>query len=334
LRQFAVLTAPSSNRVYRKSATQLASAELGVIAPALHSELRVVGVATFGGVEYLRFEAPDLDEHDRVVISNLSTAFAVFEIAADGASLAPVDVTRLEAFGSDLITIQRYAGKTNEQFTHLLVNVAVAVSRAARERSGVGLPVRLIDPVAGRGTTLNRGLTYGFDVAGVDTDSSDFDAYRTFLTTYLKDTRHAFKMEEATVRKGPQAGSRRFTIRIGKTQRVDFIRDDTVNTADHFAARSFDVLVADLPYGVHHGATAGGALARSPHDLVAASSASWRNVLRSGAGVALAWNTKTLERSALEELLESAGFTVLRPQPSFEHKVDRAITRDVVMATV
>jgi hypothetical protein len=127
------------------------------------------------------------------------------------------------------------------------VNVAVAVSSAARERIDRGLPVRLLDPVAGRGTTLNRGLMYGLDVAGLDIDGSDFEAYRTFLTTYLKDHRRSFKVEEANTRKGPLAGSRSLSFRIEGSQRVEVVKGDTFNTGKYFGARSFDVLAGDLP---------------------------------------------------------------------------------------
>jgi tRNA G10 N-methylase Trm11 len=253
-------------------------------------------------------------------------------MAPAGSALTPLAVERLAFFGSDLITIQRYAGKTNEQFTHLLVNVSVAVSAAAQERSDQGLPVRLLDPLAGRGTSLNRGLMYGFDVTGIDLDGADFEAYCGFLTTYLKDNRLAPKVEEAHIRKGPLAGSRRFTLRIRRTQLVDVIRDDTVKVGEHLGARSFDVLVADLPYGVQHGSTAAGGLTRTPGELVAAALEGWRKVLRAGAGLALAWNTRTFGRDEFEDALRRAGFEVVENADSFDHKGDRSITRGLVIA--
>jgi hypothetical protein len=332
MRTYALLILPSANRVYGRHAMQLALAELEVVCPALNAAIGDTKAVTLGGVEYLSFDAEEIDHHDRVILSNLSAAYALFEVARGGAELRPLLVEPIAAFGSDLVTIQRYVGKTNEQFTHLLVNVARAVSPAASQRSEAGLTVRLLDPVAGRGATLNRGLMYGFDVAGIELDSADFDAYRTFLTTYLKDNRRPFKLEDATTRKGPLAGSKRFTVRIGKSQRVDFVRDDTVRGGEHFPARSFDLLVADLPYGVQHGSAAVGALARSPDELIFTSLAQWRKLLRSGSGIALAWNTKTLKRDELEVSLTGAGFAVVHTTHSFEHKVDRSITRDVVVA--
>src|SRR4051794_4450847 len=168
--RYAILVAPSANRVYGQDGGRLAAAELAVIAPALHCGATAAHITTIGGVEYLTFEAEPLDDHDRFVLSNLSATYALFSVADN--TLTPVMVDRLRWFGDDLITIQRYSGKTNEQFTHLMVNLATSVSVAARERRAQGLTVRLIDPLAGRGTTLNRGLMYGFDVAGVEFDRS------------------------------------------------------------------------------------------------------------------------------------------------------------------
>jgi hypothetical protein len=333
--EFVLLTVPSANRVYGRHASRLALAELAVIAPSFHCQPRECRVRMIGGVEYVRLEMDELDDHDQFILSNLSGTYALFEVLDRdrGEALMPLPVERLAYFEPDLITIQRYVGKTNEQFTHLLVNLAVAVSSAARERTDLGLPIRLLDPMAGRGTTLNRGLMYGFDVAGIDVDGSDFEAYRTFLTTYLKDHRRSFKAEEANTRKGPLAGTKRFGLRIQGSQRVDVIKGNTLHTTDYFGARSFDVLVCDLPYGVQHGSSTSEGVLRTPGNLALSALAGWRQVLRGGAGLALAWNTRTLERAELEDALVQAGFDVIEVSESFDHRVDRSITRGVVVAT-
>jgi hypothetical protein len=326
----AILTLPSVNRVYGRDAARLALAELQLVSPSLQADIGEPRIEVIGGVEYIVCDLVELNEHDRFILSNLSGTYALFALSDQ--SLVPLQVERLEHFQSDLITIQRYAGKTNEQFTHLLVNVAVAASTAAQERAAQGLPVRLFDPLAGRGTTLNRGLMYGFDVTGVDLDAADFEAYRNFLTTYLKDNRISHKLEEAKVRKGARAGSRRFTLRIGKAQHVEMVKDDTAYATEYFGARSFDVLVADLPYGVQHGSTTGGELARSPVELLYSALPGWRQLLRGGAGVALSWNTRTVPRDELERQLQHAGFSVIDAS-GLDHKVDRSVTRGVIIAT-
>jgi hypothetical protein len=328
----AVLLAPSTNRVYGAEAPRLALAELALVAPRLEGTIGTASTKVVAGVEYLWLEdAGGLNAADCFVLSNLSSTFALFEVEGDGA-FRPRAVTPLAFYDSDLLSIQRYAGRTNEQFTHLLVNVALAASSAAAERAAGGLPVRLLDPLAGRGTTLNRGLVYGFDVAGVEVDGRDVDAYRAFLTTYLRDHRRRVVTEEAAVRKGQLAGTKRSSMTIGNGQRVELVRGDTCQSAQFFAARSFDVLVADLPYGVQHGASAHGHWARSPTELVAAAIGGWREVLRGGGAMALSFNLKTCPREAVEGTLVDAGLWVL-DAAALDHRVDRAVQRAVVVAT-
>ena len=50
--------------------------------------------------------------------------------------------------------------------------------------------------------------------------------------------------------------------------------------------------------------------------------------------MALAWNRRTLERPRLAELLVTAELELVTPADDerFVHKVDRSITRDVVVA--
>src|ERR1051325_8069971 len=93
-------------------------------------------------------------------------------------------------------------------------------------------------------TTLFRSV-YGFDVAGIELDGRDVDAYRTFLMTYLREHRRKTAIDDSTIRKGSTAGAKRFIVLIdGKDgQKVDVVRNDTMHAAAHFGAKSFDVLV-------------------------------------------------------------------------------------------
>ena len=330
--EIAILLSPSTNRVYGAEAARLALAELALVSPRLQGTVESASTRVVGGVEYLWLEgAGGLTEHDRFVLSNLSSTLAMFEVDGRGAFM-PLPVTPLAFYDSDLVSIQRYAGKTNEQFTHLLVNVALAASPAAAERTTSGRPVRLLDPLAGRGTTLNRGLVYGCDVAGIEVDGRDVEAYRGFLTTYLRDHRRPFAAEDATVRKGPLAGTKRLAVTIGGAQRCEVVKGDTLQAAEHFAARSFDVVVADLPYGVQHGAAARGHWARSPVELAGGAVGGWREVLRGGGAMALAFNLRTCPREAVEGILGDAGLTVLEAA-GLDHRVDRSVQRGVVLAT-
>jgi tRNA G10 N-methylase Trm11 len=291
-------------------------------------------------VEYLvaSCRAEGLDGPALAAVSNLSGLHALF--ACQGDLLRPLPVTPLRRQDDDVVTIQRYAGKTNEALTHLLVNLALAVGPGTFARTLDGERLRLLDPLCGRGTTLNRAVVYGLDAVGVEHDKRDVEAYEAFFVGWCKDKRLRHTAARARLRKGRPTTARRTTITYGATKdpaearAVDVIHDDSARVADHLPARSVDALVADLPYGVQHGGAGAGALQRSPEALLEEALPAWRRVLRPGAGVALSWNLRTLPRARLVAQLEAHGLDLQRPpdDEAFVHRVDRSITRDVVVA--
>jgi SAM-dependent methyltransferase len=339
---YALLPKASANRVYGEAAFGLAAAELEVLDEhVLGGVVQAVERVELGGVGYLSVECGDraLADDELAVLANLSGLHALF--AVEGDLLRPLEVRPVQRQDDDVITIQRYAGKTNEALTHLLVNLALAVAPDGFRRLRAGEALRLLDPACGRGTTLNRAIVYGLDAVGAEHDQRDLEAYGAFLLGWLQDKRLKHEVQRATLRKGRPSPAHRTTVTYGQgkdrsTHRVaDLIHDDTVALRDHLAARSIDLLVCDLPYGVQHGSTpAAGVLQRSPDELLAAALPVWRDLLRPGAGVALAWNLRTLPRAALLARLEEAGFEPCVPpaDPRFEHRVDRSIQRDVVVA--
>jgi tRNA G10 N-methylase Trm11 len=280
-----------------------------------------------------------LEDDGVELLSDLSGLHAAFE-RRDGL-LRPLEVDPVRRQDDDVTTIQRYQGKTNEAFTHLLVNLALAAGDGGFARLRQDGRLRLLDPACGRGTTLNRGIVYGMDAVGVDHDQRDLEAYGTFLLGWLKDKRLKHEVARSTLRKGRRTPAHRFTVTYGTGKdrrahrKVELVHDDTVLLRDHVTARSVDLLACDLPYGVQHGSTAGGGdLRRSPEDLLAEALPVWRDALRPGSGIALAWNLRTLPRSRVIDRLAAAGFELAVPADDerFAHRVDRAIQRDVVVA--
>lgn len=340
---YAVLPRAAGNRVYGATAVGLLRAELDFVSRRVFDGL-VVGhdTATIGGVEYVTFDCGDreLDELQVAVVSNLSSLHALF--ARDGDGLRPVTVTPRAEQDDDITTIQRYVGKTNELFTRLLVNVTLAATPRGFHRLLSGDRLRLLDPLCGRGTTLNQAVVYGLDAHGIEIDRRDVEAYDQFVVTWLKDKRIKHKVERAKLRKGRTTPATRLGIAYGPPgegrRRIEVVNDDTLNAADHVRERSIDLLVADLPYGVQHETRPGGdgRIARRPDELLRKALPVWRGLLRSGGAVGLSWNLRTLERERLFALLDGAGFRPCQgpDDDAFVHRVDRAITRDLVVATV
>jgi len=329
---YALLTRESSNRVYGRDAARLLVAELAAVAPHFSVEVSNIAIETLGGVDYVLFDAGELNGLDCFFASNLSGTRAFF--AADEGLLRPLSTTPLTMFAEDIVTIQRYPGKTNEQFTHLLVNLATAASSSAHARVASGERVRLLDPVAGRGSTLNRALMYGFDAYGVELNSGDVDQYRQFLSTYLKTNRVKHKVTAERFRKGELAGDSAFDVDIGRgRQAVRMVNGETSRARSYFRGRQMDVIVGDLPYGVHHGATTGRTLRRSPKELVESAVASWAALLSPGGAIGLSFNTKTLSPADVTSIFTHARLAPVDHPVDFTHTVDRSITRGLLVAT-
>ncbi len=340
--RYALLLRSNGNRVFGEASFGLAQAELDLFDEgALDHVISRQERAGVAGVDYLVVDAVEALSGPRLaVLSHLSSLHALYEIEPDG-RFRPVAVAPRLVLDEDLVTIQRYVGKTNEALTHLLVNAALAAAVDGFGRLLRGDRLRLLDPLCGRGSSLNRAALYGMDAVGVEIDRRAVEAYDLFLSTWLQDKRMKHKVERATLRKGRERPAHRVTIAYGDrldpdVQRlVDVIHDDSVSVRDHVRVRSADLLVCDLPYGVQHGSRPeADHLRRSPEGLLEAALPAWFDVLRPGAGAAVAWNRRTLSRARLVALLGDAGFAVRRADDeSFVHRVDRSITRDVVVAT-
>jgi hypothetical protein len=347
-----VLRAPSANRVYTAAAGALTAREAHWVLGAHLGAPVPIREREIAGLEHLEIRAEDTDSV-RGLLATLSSAFAVFA-PQDGASgaadvgpgaadadeplLRPVRLPHMLRHGSELETTLRYPGKTNEQFTALLVNLAAALStRRARLLDG---ELSLLDPTCGRGTTLNRALRLGLSPTGADLDRKDLEAYRAFLVTWAKQRRLPHTQSSGRLRiPGQSPGSRwdlelaadRAAQRAGDTQGVHVLTCDTTHLDEVLPSRSVDSLVADLPYGVQHGARTE-SWQRSPLDLLQAAAPAWRSLLRDGGGMALALNRRTAPYESVRGILGEHGLEVVSRDGEFRHRVDQSIDRDVVLA--
>lgn len=354
---YGFLLLPSHNRVYARAAPALARAELLVVNEAvLGGRLREVSEATIGGVPYVTFRAEDLSERELRYLANLSSLYALFAIDGidgtdgieeeNGPRLSPAEVRRLDRFPSDLLTIQKYAGKTNEDFTKLLLNVtAVAADRPERLLTG---ELRVLDPLCGRGTTLNQALMYGLDAAGVERDGRSFEAYENFMRHWLKNSRIKHKADTAAVRRERKAVGRRFHVTLGESKELykkgqhlelTVVNADTTASGDFFRPASFDLVVTDAPYGVRHGSrspdAAGAAgVSRSPLVLLTEAVPVWARLLRRGGAMGISWNSRVTRRDDLAALLSDNGLAPVDSElyHGFAHRVDQSITRDLIVA--
>jgi SAM-dependent methyltransferase len=365
MQHYAVMIYPSANRVYADASIRLMANELRVFDnTVLGGVLHDVTERSIADVPYVTFSAPPLTERQLDMMANLSARYALFEIVGD--MFRPIPVRSLDAFDNDLLTIQKYSGKTNELFTKLLLNVTALGTDRPEEILDARL--RVFDPLCGRGTTLNQAMMYGYEASGMDIDGHDFDEYSRFIRTWLKNKRIKHQATITPIRREKRNLGRRLDISVGISKesyksgdalRLSFVQADAVRAAEFFKPETFDIIVTDAPYGVRHGSTgpapdptgdsrsrsrgtsrrsheptSGVQLSRTPVTLLAEAVPGWVTLLRPGGALGISWNTHGAGRDEIADVLGSAGLTVLDKESylGFEHRVDQAIIRDLMVA--
>jgi hypothetical protein len=330
-----ILLAPSANRIYASEADRLVAAELKIMLgvgdpPALEPTI-------LAGIGYLALPAENLDELTCQALGRLSGRYAVFR--REHGRLQPIEIMTPDLFDDDLVTIPKYPGKTNEQFTRLLINVTLASLRRA-----VSGPISILDPMCGRGTTLSTAMMLGCNASGVEVDSKAVDAYAAYLRTYCRRKRLKHTLQVSPVRRAGKVIGKRLDAEIipaGREQSLALtvFTGDTRQSAALFGKRRFDAVVADAPYGVVHGSQtevrgASGKRDRSAEGLISEAVPVWAGQLKAGGALGLSWNAIGLKRERLLEHLSAAGLEPLDfgPYRDFEHRVDSSIIRDIVVA--
>ena len=335
---YALLLSPASNRVYAGEAAELVAAELTVLLQAANrAPASPIEPLELAGVSYLALDAAP-DERVERQLGTASAVLAAYERVGD--LLRPVPVVRPDRFDDDLVTIPKYAGKTNEQFTRLLLNVTLAARRNPRPG-----PASILDPLSGRGTTLTTAWILGHHAYGVEADPKAVEAQSAFLKTYLRRKRIKHRLTSTPVRRDGRSLGRRLDGEVlpptgGPELELAVFTGDTRDSAALFGKKRFDAIVTDAPYGVVHGSAGRDEKAgkkgrnRSAADLLAEAIPVWATQLRPGGALGLSWNTYGLRREDLAAIARGAGLDPLDSGPylRFGHRVDSSIHRDVFVA--
>ena len=327
--EYLLLLNPGHNRVYLDSAQGAAVAELAALLPGCTAESTTLcNQPAFR----LTCEQP-LEGEALAACARSSLFYALFQ--KEGDLLRPVAVEEWQYLPDSLNTILKYPGKTNEQFTRMMVNLALAAADSTRE-----VPT-LLDPMCGQGTTLFEAAIRGWNAVGVEVQEQPLHKGATYFVKYLENGRYKHKRSEEKRTQGGKRIAQLISVQYAaqkddwyaeNTRKVQFYRADSALCGQLLGKNAADLLVCDLPYGVQHGASGGGSLQRNAAKIVREVADGWFAALRPGAGVALAYNSLTTPRHQLAEAMEAAGFTVLPQAEGLEHRVDQAILRDVLVA--
>lgn len=341
--RYAILYHPGHNRVYFETALKLALSEFAIASQRFSTICESPQNQNIGGVEYLLFEtAGELSEANIKTVSGLSFVYAVFALeGADGElRLKPITRTDEHFVDESIGRMLKYTGKTNEIFTRMLINIA-RYSQSCNE------PLRMLDPLAGKGTTLFEGLIKGYDVYGIEIGEKVTAEAVRFLQKFLENAKYKFELNTlrlsganksfSAIRNTFEIARSRQEQKDGNFKTAELIAGNAQFAAQYYKKNFFHMIVGDLPYGVQHANVTDekqSAITRSPAELLKVCLPGWIEVLRPGGCMVFSWNSNVLEREKMAAIFEKQGLTVLSdgPYSQFEHRVDQAILRDIIVA--
>jgi hypothetical protein len=329
--KIALKLTPQRSTQYANMVETLAAPEL--LASPLGSALRELIPITLAGQPYLLLDMPD--DHPEMMMSMLSRlgatseAYTYFERIGDvqGPLLRPMEPQFQPFVPLEMAETRRYRGKTNEIFTRVLLNVAIFAGAYADQFTG---RLRLLDPLAGGGTTLFLALAAGYDAFGIELSKQDVETTAVFVKQYLHSEHIPYKELDE---RGRRAGRRyQFDIgRKGESRLLVLAQGDTTQANLHMqevpGGPHMHAIVGDLPYGIQHF----GEIAA----LLQKALPVWESLLLPGGTLALAWNATRVERCNMIELIEGNTRLKIRDDGPFHqlaHTVDRVIKRrDIVV---
>lgn len=306
-----LLLSPLAKGAYFADAIDVAAAELMAVCPVEGD------VVEQGGLTFFRVDA---DKRQVRQLARLSFVQGIFEDTGDGLHIVDADPNFL--LHEDLVYGAKYRGKTNELMTQLALNVALAHCHTDAMKKGK--PLSLLDPMAGRGTTLLWALRYGLNAKGVEVDRAAPDDLHRHIKkqSKLHKIKHQHQSGVVGTRKDSKGTYQHYTF--GDVS-LRLLTGDAQKTPTLVAQQKFDLVVSDLPYGVQFK----GQKERSPFSVVERCAKGWVASMREGASLVLVFNSYQPKRDDLIGLFEHHG---LDAQP-FEapHRMSESIVRDVVV---
>lgn len=325
----ALAIAPQRTTLYGNLARFLTIPEL--LASPLAARLRDYEVVRLAGQDYVLLDVDEPSDADFAILWRLGTIAGVYEYFATGGEmpgpfLRPLDAQTPAFVSPEIIEARRYRGKTSELFTATLLNLAIFAGEFAGELTG---RLRILDPLAGGGTTVFTALVRGYDAYGIEREKDDFDTTDAYAQQFLRGIGVPYKRVEERVR----GSGRRSILNVGwreETRQLGFIMGDTFDTPALLAGipggARFHAIVSDLPYGIQHQ----GQVNRFLQQAVPR----WANVLLPGGTMALAWEATAPRREEATALVEADSRLRVVTDPPYDalfHQVDRQIKRRDVL---
>ena len=333
--EYAFLLWPHANTRYVASLRKLAYLELFCMLTACNIQAEI-SWKELGGAPWLHVSCTSLSSSALRLISGHSSLYmgAVLE----NGLLRPLDYKTPDYLPPDMAEVLKYKGKTNAAFTGLMLNCALCASAYGMSQE----PLIVMDPMCGKATSLFCALGRGHNAIGVEVNGNDVQEAGSFISRYLQLNRIKHKASQGSLTL-PGGKSAPYTTwlfadtnehyQAGETHSLKLIQGDTVYCPAMLKKQSVHLMIADLPYGVQH-APRQDQRVDGFLSLLKKALPGWYQVLVPGGAIALSFNTYTLKKADLTREMKNTGFDVLSDAPydDFEHWVEQAVQRDLVVA--
>lgn len=371
--KYAILIKPKHFKTYNTQAEKICLSEFCLHNQNLNEFAKNIKLENFGGLCYLTFDAQNLNDEINKKISKLSFVLGLFELNNENKNclLNPID-KKFEYFvNSNISSLMKYSGKTNEDFTRLMLSVALASlknqdlnkeeqknnieilnnntnKKENKEKENINNfdfeSINILDPICGKGTSLFEGLAHGLNCYGVEIAPKVVEESATYLKKFLENDRLKFNYKkEKFSGAGKSFKAEKFVFAISKTKEnknpkhFEIVSGNTIYADKYFKKQSIDIIIGDLPYGVKHSNITNekqNSFTRSPEMLLKESLPVWKKVLKEEGVLVISWNTFLLKKEEFCKILKENNFEVLNNEMynSFEHRVDQAINRDFIVA--
>lgn len=306
-----LLVSPLARFAYFADYLNVARAELAAHLPDRQTEVETRADMTFLCLEGREEELPTL--------ARLSFVQGIFEKTEAGLHI--VDQGGDFQLPEELVYGTKYRGKTNELVTQLAINVGKAFADL-----GPKVVPQLLDPMAGRGTTMLWALRYGMDGWGIEVDPGALEGFESHVKKQCKLLRIKHKREQGQIGKRDKRSQGKFRrFRFGD-RILSLCIGDSRDSPELFQKKRFHLLVADLPYGVQH-RTPG--KTRNPLKVLQACAPGWIESLHVGGTLTLVFNAFQPKREELVALFTEGG--LLLQDFAAPHRMSESILRDLLV---
>ena len=329
---YGILLWPHANARYQAESVKLARSELELILSRINATAKICDTS-HTKINLIEISTPaPLSDAAIAALRGHSLMYVLFEKHDD--LLRPIAGRADTYLDGDLPGILKYKGKTNENFTSMLINVALYSSafwNSAGER------LRFIDPMCSRGTSLFIAVNRGWDADGGDISASDLKELNQFFKRYLEyhKIKHNIEHKSLTIKNTKPAPATEFHFaadaaqyRAGEVHNLRCVECDCGKISLALGKNRYHIMACDLPYGVQHSAGT-----ERFDQLLARALPAWRDALLPGGAIALSYNTNTLKTETLRRIMSESGLDVMEggAYENFSHWVEQAVTRNIAV---